>query len=100
VINEQKINNEQMALQRDVAITVEVTSQSKKIIQVMEEAYRMVSELAIIEEELVEFRIRKLATWLHDTQRDMVQVQLELNLQITELQLRAQPSTPPEVKEQ
>ena len=89
-----------MALQRDVAITVEVTSQSKKIIQVMEEAYRMVSELAIIEEELVEFRIRKLATWLHDTQRDMVQVQLELNLQITELQLRAQPSTPPEVKEQ
>lgn len=30
----------------------------------------------------------------------MARVQLELNLQIVELQLKAQPSTPPEVREQ
>jgi len=56
--------------------------------------------LAIPEEELVEVRTCKLATAVRDTQTKMAQVQLELNLQIKECQLRAQPSTPPEVKEQ
>ena len=59
----------------------------------------MVPELAIPEEELVEVRIHKLATGVHDTRTKMAWVQLELNLQIMELQLKAQPSTPPEVKD-
>lgn len=59
----------------------------------------MVPELVIPEEELVKVCIRKLATGMCDTQTKMARVQLELNLQITELQLRAQPSTLPEVKE-
>lgn len=44
VISEQKIKNEQMALQRNYSISVEaeVTNQSKKFMQVMEEACRMV----------------------------------------------------------
>ncbi len=44
VISEQRINNKQMALQRNVAIVAkaEATNQSKKIMQVMEEALRMV----------------------------------------------------------
>ena len=41
-----------------------------------------------------------MATGVCDTHTEMVRVQLELNLQITELQLKAQPSTPPELKEQ
>lgn len=90
-----------MALHRNVAIVAKtkVTNQSKKIMQVIEEACRMVPELAVPKEELVKVRIHKLATRVHDTQNEMVWVQLELNLQITKLQLKAQPSTPPEVKE-
>lgn len=43
--------------------------------------------------------IHKLTTGVHDTHTKMAWVQLELNLEITELQLKVQPSTPPEVKE-
>lgn len=50
---EQRIKNKQMALQRNVVITAEaeVTNQSKKFMQVMEEACIMVPKLAILEEE-------------------------------------------------
>jgi len=60
----------------------------------------MVQEMVILEEEPVEVRIRTLATRVHDNRTEMEWVQLELNLKITKLQLRAQPSTLPEVKEQ
>ena len=60
----------------------------------------MVPEFAIPEEEPVDVHIHKLAIGVHDTRTEMAQVQLELNLLIIELQLRAQASTPPEVKEQ
>ena len=50
--------------------------------------------------EPVEVCIHKLATRVRDTRTKMARVQLELNLQIPELQLRAQGSTLPEVKEQ
>ncbi len=40
----------------------------------------MVPELAIREEEPVEVHIHKLAIGVHDTQTEMVRVQLELNL--------------------
>ena len=52
-------------------------------------------ELAIPEEEPVEVHISKLATKVRDTQTQMARVQFLLNLHITELQLRAPPSTPP-----
>lgn len=59
----------------------------------------MVPELAIQKEEPVEIHIHKLATGVRDTQTEMVRVYLELNLQIIELHLSAQPPSPPEVKE-
>ena len=53
VISEHWIKNEQMALQRDSSIIAETeaTNKSKRITQVVEEACRMVPELAIPEEE-------------------------------------------------
>ena len=60
----------------------------------------MVSELSIQVEKLREAHVRKLAIGVHDARVEMARVQLELNLQIVELQLKAQPSTPLEVKEQ
>lgn len=55
VINEQWINNKQMALYRNDNIVVETdaTNQCNRIMQVIEEACRMVPELAILEEDLV-----------------------------------------------
>lgn len=60
----------------------------------------MVPELAILEGELVKVSIHKLAIWMHNARIEMVRVQLELNLEITELQVKAQPSTLSEVKDQ
>ena len=53
--------------------------------QVVEEAYRMVPELAIPEEEPVAVHVCKLAMGVCDACTEMARVQLELNLQITEL---------------
>lgn len=91
VISEQWINNEQMALQRDSTITtlIEATNQNKHIMQVIEEACQMVPPLAI------EVHICKLDTGVRNARTKMVRVQLELNLQIIDLQLKAQPSTSP-----
>lgn len=60
----------------------------------------MVLEMAIQVEEPVEARDRKLATGMCKVNEEMARVQLELNLQIVELQLKAQSSTPLEVKDQ
>lgn len=58
-----------MPLQRNVSITVEAeaTNQSKNIMQIIEEACRMVPELAISEEEPVKACIRKFSTSVCDT---------------------------------
>lgn len=53
--------------------------------QVVEEACQMVPELDIDAKERVEVRICKLDTGVHDARAEMARVQLELNLQITEL---------------
>ena len=60
----------------------------------------MVLELAIPKGELVELHVCKLSTGVRDAHTQLAKVQLELNLQIADLQLKTQPSTPPEVKEQ
>lgn len=44
--------------------------------------------------------IHKLATWVRDTRVEMAKIHLELNLHIEELQLRVQPLTLTEVREQ
>ena len=60
----------------------------------------MTLDLAIHEEEPIEVLFRKLDTGVRDARIELAKVQLELNLQITDLQLKAQLSTPPEVKKQ
>lgn len=59
----------------------------------------MVLELAIQAEEPAEVRIWKLAAGMCKAKEEMAKVQLELNLQIAKLQLKAKPSTPIEIKE-
>lgn len=54
----------------------------------------MVLELDILDQELVEVRIRKLAMGVHDPPTEIAGVQLDLNLQIIDLQLKAQPLNP------
>ena len=48
--------------------------------QVIEEAWRMVPKLAILKEDPVEVRIRKLAIGVRDTRIEMAWVHLELNI--------------------
>jgi len=55
--------------------------------------------LAIAADLLVEVWIHSLASGVLDAREEATKVQLELNLQIAKLWLKAQPSTPPEVRE-
>lgn len=60
----------------------------------------MVPEFSIPIEAPTKVPIRRLAARVCKARDQMDNVQLELNLQITKLQLKAQPSTPPEVREE
>lgn len=60
----------------------------------------MVPKMAILAEAPAEARIQRLAAGVREVREEMAKVQLALNLQIAELQLKAQSSTPPEVREQ
>lgn len=58
----------------------EVTEQNKCIVQVMEEACRMVPKLAIPEEEPIKVHICKLSIGVRDAHTELARVQMELNL--------------------
>jgi len=60
----------------------------------------MVPELEIPIDAPAKARIHKLATGVSEAREEMAKVQLELNLQIVELRLKAQRSTHPKVREQ
>lgn len=66
----------------------------------VDDACRHIPEPAIAADLSVEVRIHSLETGVHEARDEMTKVQLELNLYITELQLKAQPSTPSEIREQ
>ena len=68
--------------------------------QVIGNACRSVPELAIPTDLPVEVLIHMLVVGVHKAREEMTKVQLELNLQIAKLWLKAQPSTPLEVREQ
>jgi len=59
-----------------------------------------VSELAIPAELSTTDKIHCMATEFCTAQEEVVKAQWELNLQIEELRLKAQPVTPPEIQEQ
>lgn len=57
-------------------------------------------ELNILVETTSTEKIQKLATAVKESQDEIVRVRFEMQLQISELQLKLQPMTPPEVREQ
>ena len=68
--------------------------------QVIGNDFRSILELAIPADLPVEVQIHTLETIVREDREETTKIQLELNLQIIELQLKVQPSTPPEVREQ
>lgn len=58
----------------------------------------MVPKLEIPKDENVDEQVHKLVTGVHNAHTKLAKVQLELNLQITEFQLKALHSTPQKVK--
>lgn len=66
VMSEQQINIENLSLQQD-----DVVAQNLQLVQVIEEAFQMVSELAIQAKEPAEARIWKLATGVHEVREEM-----------------------------
>lgn len=68
--------------------------------QVVGEPCSHAPELEIAVDLPVGIRIHKLASGFHVVKEEAAKIQLELNLQIIELKLQAQPSTPPVVTEQ
>jgi len=75
VLSEQKINMEQLSLQRD-----DLVSQNQHLVQVVDDACQSVPELAILVDLLVEVWIHRLATGVHEAREETTKVQLELNL--------------------
>jgi len=63
------------------------------------EACRYVLELDIPDDEPVDVWIQKLTARVRNARIELAKVQFDLNLNIAELQLKAQPSTPLEVRE-
>lgn len=77
-----------------------LSNKNQRIIKVADETCRKVPALAIPEVVPIDVQVQKLTTGVRDTHIELAKVQLELNLKIVELQLKAQPSTLPEVREQ
>lgn len=67
--------------------------------KIVEEAFRHIPKLEISIDLPIGIQIQKLASGFCEAKDDAMRIQLDLNLQIVELRLKAQPSTPPEVKE-
>ena len=80
MLSKKKINMEQLSLQCD-----EVVSQNRYMVQVLEEAFQMVPELAIPTEATIEACIQRLEVGVCKVKEEMANVHLELNLQIVEL---------------
>lgn len=72
----------------------ELVVQVSKLEQAIDDACRSVPELAMPAE-----RAHRLVVRVREAREEMIKVQLELDLQITELKLKVQSSTPLEVRE-
>lgn len=59
----------------------------------------MVPKLAILKDVESDEQVQKIATRVCNALIELDKIQLELSLQIADFQLKAHPSTPPEVKE-
>lgn len=100
MISEKKVSNAQMFIENNSTIDLLANIQEKNertIIGVVE-ACKTVSELHIPKDAFFDTKIWKLTAGVHDTKTEMAKVQFELNLKIAELESKAQPLTPPEVR--
>lgn len=88
-------------MQRDFALNLfkDITYKNQCIAIVMAEAFRTVPERGIPEVEPIDVRVWKVIVGVHDTRTKLAKVQLELNLKIGELQLKAQLSMLPEIRD-
>ena len=64
------------------------------------EACITIPKLHIPEEASMEANIKKLPVGVCDAKTEMAKVQFQLNLKFIELELKSQPSNPPEIREQ
>ena len=64
------------------------------------EVCRIVSELHIPKEAMLEANIRKLVASIRNANVEAARVQFDLNIKFTKLELKSQSSTPPKVREQ
>lgn len=87
-------------LQDEVITKLRTQEGCRGCMQAIENACRSVPELAVLAELPATKLVHKLAANVCEALEETVKVQLELNLQIVKLRLKAQPSTPPEVREQ
>lgn len=83
-----------------ISLLKKMIEKNEHTIVVVIEACRTVTELNMPEDVLVDARIRKLTASVHTVRIELAKVHFELNLKITQLELRAQPSTPPKFREQ
>lgn len=88
-MSEEKVNLEQLRLQRD-----DLVAQNQGLEQAIGEACRSILELVVPTTLLTMEKIHQLATGVCKAQEEATKVHLELNLKITKLQLKVQPSTP------
>ena len=84
MLSEQRINIEQLSLQHD-----EVLVQKQQLEKMVEEACRHVPKLEIVTDLPVRVRIHKLSSAFHEAKEEATRVQLDLNLQISKLRLKA-----------
>lgn len=75
-----------------------ITTKNEHMTKVVVEACRSVPELDIPKDMPVDERIQKLTVGVREVRSELAKVQLELNIKITELVLRDQPSNLLEVK--
>lgn len=94
MLSKQRINIEKLILQHD-----EVIAQNQQLKQMVEEACCRVPGLEIMTNLPVGVRVHKLASGFCKEKEEVRRVHLDLNLQTVELQLKAQPSMPSEVRE-
>lgn len=101
MLSEQKSNNEHIFIEKTTALEAwkKVQEKNDHTATVVATACRTILELHIPEEAPVEANIQKLDAGVRDSKTEMAKAQFELNLKIIDLELKTQPSTPPEVKE-
>ena len=92
---EQEGNLEQISLQHDNLVV-----HNQGLEQAVEEAYTSVLGLVVPAKLPTAEKIHHMAARFHMAKEETVKVQLDLNLQITELRLKMHPFTPLEVREQ